>query len=96
MQHRQGDVLFTKIAELPEETLVQRTGHIIVEGEATGHAHRLTVGVILEGRTGIYLKTDQPTEVVHEEHHTIQLEPGYWQVLRQREYHPEGIRQVMD
>jgi hypothetical protein len=96
MQHRQGDVLFVRIAELPEETLVQRKSHIIVEGESTGHAHRLLQGIILESATGIYLKADQPTEVVHEEHHTIALEPGYWQVIRQREYTPEGIRQVMD
>ena len=95
-QHRQGDVLFVKIAELPEETLVQRKSRVIVEGESTGHAHRLTIGAILEGRAGIYLKADKPTEVVHEEHNTIALEPGYWQVIRQREYRPEGIRQVMD
>lgn len=95
-QHRQGDVLFVKIAELPEETLVQRKSHVIVEGESTGHAHRLTIGMILDGSTGTYLKADQETQVVHEEHNTIKLEPGYWEVIRQREYHPEGIRQVMD
>jgi hypothetical protein len=96
MQHRQGDVLFIKVAELPEVTFVQRKTNVIVEGESTGHAHRLTIGTILEGRAGLYLKADQPTEVVHEEHHTIKLEPGYWQIIRQREYAPEGIRQVMD
>jgi hypothetical protein len=38
----------------------------------------------------------QTTQVVHEEHGPITLDPGMWRVVRQREYHPEAIRTVMD
>lgn len=44
MMHRQGDVLFVKVAELPSG-LVERKNNVLVEGEATGHAHRLTAGL---------------------------------------------------
>lgn len=99
MMHRQGDVLFVKVEALPDDVRL-RGSDIIVEGEVTGHAHRLTQGRILEGTRGkLYLDildTSQEAEVVHEEHHPVKLEPGYWEVIRQREYSPEEIRMVID
>lgn len=94
--YRQGDVLFTKIKTLPEG-LTERRGRIIVEGEVTGHSHRLVEGRILESAQGhLYLEVLRATQIVHQEHNAISLEPGYYQVTRQREYSPEAIRTVVD
>lgn len=93
---RQGDVLFTKVEELPEG-LAQKKNNIIVEGEVTGHAHRLVDGRVLVGTMGaMYLEVVRATRVVHEEHNPITLTPGYYRITRQREYSPEAIRLVID
>ena len=94
---RQGDVLFVKIEALPAEVaLTERKGQIVVEGEVTGHAHRLAAGRILEAQGMFFLEVLKATQVVHEEHHAIDLAPGIYQVIRQREYSPEAIRTVLD
>jgi len=45
--YRQGDVLLIKVDKIPKEAK-PRKSNIIVEGEATGHAHRIVNGTILE------------------------------------------------
>ncbi|MBV9228137.1 MAG: hypothetical protein JOZ18_02400 [Chloroflexi bacterium] len=94
--HRQGDVLFVKVADLPP-ALIEQTRGVLVEGEATGHAHRLTAGRVYQTREGwLFLEAVAGSNIVHEEHAPIELEPGYWQVIRQREYSPEESRWVRD
>jgi hypothetical protein len=97
-QYRQGDLLFILQAERPNTLLKQRPGSVIVEGEATGHAHRLIGGTILEDSFDGILYLDVPTagRVVHEEHDALTLGPGFWLVVRQREYSPHAIRLVRD
>jgi hypothetical protein len=48
LQYRQGDLLFVRQETQPTDVLVERPGAVIVAGEATGHAHRLTAGVVLK------------------------------------------------
>jgi len=99
VMHRQGDVLFVKVEALPDDVILHKSD-VIVEGEVTGHAHRLSQGRILEATEGrLFLEildTSKESEVVHEEHHPVKLEPGYWEVVRQREYSPEAVRMVID
>jgi hypothetical protein len=96
IMHRQGDVLFLKVADLPV-ALIEHKSDVLVEGEVTGHAHRLTEGQIWQTREGeLFLRTGAESQIVHEEHAPIALEPGYWQVIRQREYSPEELRWVRD
>jgi hypothetical protein len=96
LMHRQGDVLLVKVADLPQ-SLVERKSDILVEGEATGHAHRLTKGQVWQTHEGVlFLSAVKGSKIVHEEHASIELEPGYWQVIRQREYSPKEIRWVRD
>lgn len=95
--HRQGDLLFLWQETRPQANVKVRPGTVIVAGEATGHAHRLQAGTILEAPDGVlYLKVTQTTQVVHEEHGPITLDPGWWRVVRQREYTPEALRTVAD
>ena len=94
--YRQGDLLFTTIDQLPEGLSLQ-DDNVIVRGEATGHAHRLQAGRVLQDAQGsLFLEVLAATQVVHQEHHPIYLETGYYRVTRQREYIPGAIRTVMD
>jgi len=101
--YRQGDVLLRKIKKLPRKPRLTNTD-ILLHGEATGHAHRLVNGEIY-GRSWsdrnnvmLYMKAEIGAKVVHEEHGTIELEPGFYEVIRQREYEPgtNTDRWVMD
>jgi hypothetical protein len=97
LHHRQGDLLFLWQDSRPAVDLNARQSNVIVAGEATGHAHRLQAGTILEAPDGtLYLEITQTTQVVHEDHGPLVLEPGFWLVVRQREYTPEASRTVMD
>jgi hypothetical protein len=99
--YRQGDVLFKKVKALPDgKSRKRNTGHIL-EGEATGHIHRvaeLDRAEVLEfGKEGLFLSvTEAGVSIVHEEHKTISLPAGDYEVVRQREYSPEAIRNVAD
>jgi len=97
-QYRQGDLLFILQDARPNTPLVERPGAVIVAGEATGHAHRLIGGTILEDTLSgtLYLDLPDTGRVVHEEHDAITLGPGLWLVVRQREYTPAAPRLVAD
>lgn len=99
-QHRQGDVYLLPVGSLPQGASHKpRTGRLVLaEGEHTGHAHCI---LSLEAEEWIfggetYLQVQQPVDLVHEEHTTQRIEPGYYRVIRQREYSPEAIRRVED
>ena len=77
-----------------------RNGRIVLAyGEVTGHAHAIheTTTELYALKTGErYLLVGDLSRVVHEEHDTITLEPGIYEVVQQREYTPQGIRNVAD
>jgi hypothetical protein len=94
---RQGDLLFVRQDTRPAAALTTRRSNVIVAGKATGHAHRLQAGTILEAKGGARsLDITQTTRVIPEEHGPITLDPGLWLVVRQREYSLEVIRKVLD
>jgi hypothetical protein len=98
VQFRQGDVLFERIEDLPEETMPM-AGDVLFIGEQSGHAHRLesvATAELFEGRAGMFMRVTAPTAVVHEEHRPILFEPGLYRVWRQREYRPGGPGAVQD
>ena len=90
--YRQGDVLVKKIEKLPKKIKKLDTD-IIVMGEATGHAHRIQngaiYGAIYSWGSQMYLEVySGGGALVHEEHAPIELEPGIYEVTRQREFDP--------
>lgn len=103
---RQGDVLLIKVDSIPKAAKrVKSKGRIILAyGEVTGHAHAIpaSAAALLEygdeklGTIERYLDVKRATVLRHEEHGSIQIEPGQYQVIRQREYSPEEIRTVAD
>lgn len=103
--YRQGDVLIERIASLPaKRTLIAReNGRVILaHGEVTGHAHALADEhcdlFSSEHESGVtFLEVREAVAALkHDEHSTIQLPPGSYRVVRQREYSPEAIRNVAD
>lgn len=108
-QIRQGDVLIERIAKT-EITKIQprEDGKIVLaHGEVTGHAHaivgdgrkskEMTVQAQSAPLVVSQLEIDEAlTMLRHEEHATAKLPRGEYQVIRQREYSPEAIRNVAD
>jgi hypothetical protein len=98
--YRQGDVLIRRIDSLPKQKAVKRENGQILEGEATGHVHRvddLTKAEVLEVGDRLYLRVGaEGVRIIHEEHDAITLPPGDFEIVRQREYSPEAIRNVAD
>lgn len=107
MDYRHGDVLIRKIEAVPTDAVAAKAdkrGLVLAEGEVTGHHHRIqdvTKGQLLvspeEARDlRMWLHLDAPAELVHEEHHTLTLPAGDYEVIKQVEYEPEGLRNVAD
>lgn len=98
--YRQGDVLFISCEESPKGQARKRVNGHILEGEATGHTHRIAVldaAEVLEIESGLYLSVgEEGVSIVHEEHAPLTLPSGIYEVRRQREYSPEEIRNVRD
>jgi len=100
-EYRQGDILLVPIPDAPDGPEVARdNGRIILAyGETTGHAHAIddTEARLIEIETGErFLEILRASDLVHEEHDTVTLPPGTYEVRRQREYRPEGIIRVAD
>lgn len=102
MIYRQGDVLLRSIDSIPADAKICRskaTRFVLAEGEATGHSHTIceldgTLSITPDGK--LYLRTDDGCELLHQEHGAIAVAPGRYEVIRQREYSPEEIRNVAD
>lgn len=105
---RQGDVGISKIEthnfEL-KEIPINGKRIILAEGEATGHHHSIVLesnpkmkfyDVVGQPQTRLLYIPDSAVELEHQEHGTITLEPGLYQIEIQVEYDPEGERRVRD
>lgn len=108
-QVRQGDVFLRPVrsAERTGTPVVDQGRVILAYGEVTGHAHEVVEATpsdldippaqLFEQPDGKrFLFVDRPCTLRHEEHGAIALAPGRYEVVRQREYHPEEIRNVAD
>lgn len=86
MQIRQGDLFIVKAEEIPK-TAKKVLDNVVLEGEATGHHHRLEGGDVFKTKEGsIYFTVKKKATLVHEEHSPIEFKAGKYAVLRQREY----------
>jgi len=93
---RQGDVLLIPVDEVPMGTRkVGSDGRrvVLAEGEATGHAHALVTSeaelrLAYDDTLFLLIAGEEAAALVHEEHDTVTIEPGVYEVRRQREYEP--------
>ncbi len=104
----QGDVAFVRLARAPKRGMevARTTEGLIVAHSETGHHH------VLEGEAKLFEAAERNPlvcflridgdfgQVVHrrafDTHETIALKKGWWKVVRQREYTPQGWRRVED
>jgi len=91
---RQGDLLITKINELPKGAKKLQT-KIIVRGEATGHHHSLKGGDVFLKDDLMYLVLKETGQITHQEHEIIELKPGIYGVVRQREYTSDQMTKLV-
>lgn len=103
MIYRQGDVLIVRTDHSTDgftEVLRENGRVVLAHGEATGHAHAIKTPdarLFMEdgGGRGL-LHVPSGADVVHEEHKTIALPPGLYEVRRQREFDAGAVRRVAD
>lgn len=104
VQHRQGDVLLIKMPDdfvVPDKAVLVGTENVILAyGEVTGHAHRIkdTTTSLYEWQGDQLVQVRQPTALTHEEHAPINLAPGIYKRIIQKEYvgEFESARYVVD
>ena len=97
--YRQGDILLVATDKKKHTLGVPQKRKVLAEGEVTGHLHEVQGDhATLYGDTPetMLLEVREPSELTHDEHSTILIEPGFYKVVRQREYTPEGERMVID
>lgn len=92
--YRHGDVIIKKVSKI----LGKKLNHLILaEGESTGHKHQVVGDAELYEENGVlYLHVEEESKVVHEEHKEIILPKGDYEITIQREYTPEGWKNVVD
>ena len=107
---RQGDVFL--VARKPSAKVVKVgvvENLVLVHGETTGHKHTLVnaqwlvqaasdIDDFRDGKkiNGVFVEVMQNTILTHEEHQTLEIPAGIYEVCRQRQYTPQAIRPVYD
>ena len=103
----QGDVAIRRIDKLPAglEPATPQGGHHIVAHSETGHNHVIDsrAAQLLIDKTNAfiaYLDVREPCDLTHlrdhDTHAPLHVEPGFYEVRRQRENAPEGWRRAQD
>ena len=96
--YRHGDVVIRVVEKIPTQAKAL-THRVLAEGEMTGHKHQITVGdaTLYEHEGTLFLKVESDTATLtHEEHKPIVLPQGEFEIKIQREYEPNGWRNVQD
>lgn len=104
-QARHGDLLIQQVSTIPAEAKkVRPSGDVILAyGEVTGHAHRIGQSQFVtqfdfSGRSFINVAGVPSVPLTHEEHNTINIPAGNYEVIRQKvyDYQTEMTRAVAD
>lgn len=101
-QVRQGDVLFVPIDRIPEGAKLEKGRKTVAHGEATGHHHDVVArdtkskAEIYSLEDALFVGVEGDVVVTHQEHSTLPVEEGLYEIRIHREYTPEKIRNVLD
>ena len=95
---RHGDIALIKIEKLPEGLTASKS-KTLLEGGSGGNAHTFTSGTFYpktEGQNLIgYLSATPKTRLGHKEHGDPVVPAGIYKVLRQVEFHPDGMKRAV-
>ena len=106
--YRQGDVMLVSVGTLPEGAVEKpHNGRVVLaEGEVTGHAHTITAPApmlkeyALPGTARRFLSVEEllaGVDLTHQEHSTITLPPGVFEIVPQCEWSDDmEPRRVLD
>lgn len=100
---RHGDVLLVPV-DKPEGELVAHKGMFpLAFGEVTGHSHKLAVKnpdnlKVYQKGVSLFLVLMEVGTLTHEEHSTIEIQPGTYRRDMEREwdYAQKSMRKVQD
>jgi hypothetical protein len=103
---QQGDVLVESVDEIPSGLksvgLDSDGAAVFARGETTGHRHAIYDAKGIEmfdaGNGMFFVRVSKTSELKHEEHKTITLEPGIYKVRGVQEYDhfSEEAKRVQD
>lgn len=97
--YRQGDVMIVETAEIKGEQSAETGDIILAHGEVTGHAHRIkdiAHAKLWSAGAERFLQVMETVALTHEEHSTVTIPAGKYQVVIQSEYTPQELRNVQD
>lgn len=97
--YRHGNISLHEINEVPEAQKEQKEKYILAYGEATGHHHQMQgVVSLLTLSNRRWITVDEPTDLTHQEHHTLTILPGTYEILEERtfDYFENSIKKVID
>jgi hypothetical protein len=99
MMFRQGDLLITEVEEIPRHATPvprERGRCVLAKGETTGHEHAVAEPDVehlrVPGERQFLDVKGEGASLVHDEHGTIDLPAGKYEITTQREYAPTGRR----
>lgn len=103
-QLQQGDVLLKRIAGIPKGSKLikpNKRGHVLAEGEITGHAHcieEVSDAELYKLGEQMLLAVEKEVALTHEEHGTIKIPPDVYEVgiVQEFDYLSMMARNVMD
>lgn len=101
---RHGDILLRPVSKAAGELIHEGMEYVVAEGEATGHRHTLStqtkngIRVFQDAEGNRYLDVTGQARIRHQEHKELEVEPGHYQVVIEREfdYFSQEIRRVAD
>jgi hypothetical protein len=95
--YRHGDVLLREVVANSVASKISGMA-VLADGEVTGHKHVLTAPRIEQWVLDLhrYVKLDAVGVLDHPEHGEIAIDSGTYEVIIQRVYSPEAIRNVAD
>lgn len=103
--YRQGDVIIVKLDEVPKlgDKVSLDNGRVVLAyGEVTGHSHAIQGNeaelfqIMDSPHAMLKVKRGKTAYLRHEEHATIELKAGNYEIRRQREYTPGAVKYVAD
>lgn len=102
----QGDMLIRKVKAIPKEVeQVTEKGPVVLAHSETSHNHQFDdpAGLTLfktQDPFISFLRVEQPAVLLHKRefdtHEEILFDAGDYEIRRQREWTPEGMRRVED